>query len=157
MRIVKMYMTSLLQCAAGVSIVLGKHIAYFHQKWYRKYKFYYQNMASNSNAIPSDDSQNLTSENSSVDFALLASCNHTILSYGTFSFWSGFLSNGKRVIPEMVLNQYSKNPLGEGYKKLLPFTFPDEGLARKARISYPYIIHNTWCKDKMLNTNVIFR
>ena len=56
--------------------------------------------------------------------ALLANCNHTILSYGTFSFWSGFLSGGKRIIPSMILNRW-KNPLA---KKLGSFVFPDEGL-----------------------------
>ena len=62
-----------------------------------------------------------------TDLAVLASCNHTILSYGTFSFWSGFLAGGKRVIPKMVLrnNDPAKNPL---LGKLSPFTFPDEGL-----------------------------
>ena len=59
-----------------------------------------------------------------MDMALLASCNHTILSYGTFSFWSGFLSGGKRIIPSMILNKW-KNPLD---KKLGSFVFPDEGL-----------------------------
>ena len=37
-----------------------------------------------------------------LDLALLAACNHTILSYGTFTFWAGFLSGGgkgKRIIP----------------------------------------------------------
>ena len=59
-----------------------------------------------------------------MDMALLASCNHTILSYGTFSFWSGFLSGGKRIIPALILNNW-KNPLD---KKLGSFIFPDEGL-----------------------------
>jgi hypothetical protein len=31
-----------------------------------------------------------------VDLATLSQCNHTILSYGTFSFWAGFLSGGLR-------------------------------------------------------------
>ena len=34
------------------------------------------------------------------DLALLANCNHTIQSYGTFSYFAGFLANGYRVIPE---------------------------------------------------------
>ena len=59
-----------------------------------------------------------------MDMALLANCNHTILSYGTFSFWSGFLSGGKRIIPSMIINKWKK-PLD---KKLGPFVFPDEGL-----------------------------
>ena len=56
--------------------------------------------------------------------ALLASCNHTILSYGTFSFWSGFLSGGKRIVPSMIIYKWKK-PLD---KKLGSFVFPDEGL-----------------------------
>jgi len=37
-----------------------------------------------------------------LDLALLTACNHTILSYGTFGFWAGFLAgggSGMRVIP----------------------------------------------------------
>ena len=37
-----------------------------------------------------------------VDLALLSACNHTITSYGTYSFWAGFLGGsgkGLRVIP----------------------------------------------------------
>jgi hypothetical protein len=37
------------------------------------------------------------------DLALLAACNHTILTYGTFGFWAGFLAgggNGKRILPK---------------------------------------------------------
>jgi hypothetical protein len=62
-----------------------------------------------------------------VDFATLVQCNHTILSYGTFSFWSGFLSGGKRVIPAMVLNRGAdrKSPLDID---LPPFAMTDHGL-----------------------------
>jgi hypothetical protein len=38
-----------------------------------------------------------------MDLALLAACNHTILTYGTFGFWAGFLAgggNGKRILPQ---------------------------------------------------------
>ena len=65
-----------------------------------------------------------------MDMALLANCNHTILSYGTFSFWSGFLSGGKRIIPSMMLNRW-KTPLD---KKLGSFVFPDEGLVYESDI-----------------------
>ena len=37
-----------------------------------------------------------------IDLALLSACNHTITSYGTYSFWAGFLAGGgkgKRIIP----------------------------------------------------------
>ena len=42
----------------------------------------------------------LGSADSSQDLALLASCNHTIQSYGSFSYFAGFLANGLRIIPE---------------------------------------------------------
>ncbi len=38
-----------------------------------------------------------------MDLALLAACNHTILTYGTFGFWAGFLAGGgtgKRILPQ---------------------------------------------------------
>ena len=34
-----------------------------------------------------------------VDMAILSKCNFTILSYGTYSFWSGFLSGGPKILP----------------------------------------------------------
>ena len=34
------------------------------------------------------------------DLALLAACNHTILSYGTFGQWAGFLSGGRVIISD---------------------------------------------------------
>ncbi len=39
-------------------------------------------------------------DKSPYDLALLASCNHTILSYGSFGYFAGFLSNGYKIIPE---------------------------------------------------------
>ena len=59
-----------------------------------------------------------------IDMATLAICNHTILSYGTFSFWAGFLSGGKRIIPSMIINQM-RDPLKSN---LDAFTMTDEGL-----------------------------
>ncbi|XP_023345764.1 uncharacterized protein LOC111714792 [Eurytemora carolleeae] len=38
-----------------------------------------------------------------LDLALLAACNHTIVTYGTYTFWAGFLSGngtGTRVLPQ---------------------------------------------------------
>ena len=55
---------------------------------------------------------------------MLSKCNHTILSYGTFSFWAGFLCKGKRIIPSMIINQM-EDPLEHG---LHAFTMTDEGL-----------------------------
>ncbi len=34
------------------------------------------------------------------DLALMSLCNHTVISYGTFSFWSGFLAGGTVIKPE---------------------------------------------------------
>lgn len=41
-------------------------------------------------------------ESAGRDLSLLAACNHTILSYGTYTFWAGFLAGrgkGKRILP----------------------------------------------------------
>ena len=38
------------------------------------------------------------------DLSLLAACNHTIQSYGSYSFWAGFLAGkgkGKRMTPRL--------------------------------------------------------
>ena len=34
-----------------------------------------------------------------LDLAMMSRCNYTILSYGTFSFWSGFLGGGQKILP----------------------------------------------------------
>ena len=34
-----------------------------------------------------------------LDLAMMSQCNFTILSYGTYSFWSGFLSGGPKILP----------------------------------------------------------
>ena len=64
-----------------------------------------------------------------TDLAILSRCNHTILSYGTFSFWAGFLSGGKRIIPSMILSNYVSSPLDID---LDSFTMTDEGLEYEA-------------------------
>ena len=58
----------------------------------------------------------------------MAECNHTILSHGTYSFWAGFLANGYRVIPSMVLSRPSGVGVLESVDKLKPFDFSDKGL-----------------------------
>ena len=58
------------------------------------------------------------------DLAILARCNHTILSYGTYSFWAGYLSGGLRIIPKMILHR-KRNPLDITLKR---FTMPDEDI-----------------------------
>ena len=69
-------------------------------------------------------------ESAGTDLALMARCNHTVLSYGTFSFWSGFLAGGKRVMPH-ILDMMARdlNKIMEGQGDNLPtFMFPDEGV-----------------------------
>ena len=41
-----------------------------------------------------------TEDKSPYDFALLANCNHTIQSYGSFTYFAGFFSGGYKIIPE---------------------------------------------------------
>lgn len=53
----------------------------------------------------------LTSRSSSLDFALLASCNHTIGSRGTFSIWTARFAGG-HVITE---NSPSYKKFKDGY------------------------------------------
>ena len=35
------------------------------------------------------------------DMAVMSLCNHTILSYGTFGYWSGFLAGGSVIEPQL--------------------------------------------------------
>lgn len=42
----------------------------------------------------------LGSDNDALDLALLAACNHTIQSYGSFTYFAGFLANGVKIIPQ---------------------------------------------------------
>merc|ERR1711892_898675 len=36
------------------------------------------------------------------DLALVSSCNHTLIGYGTFGLWGGFLAGGEVVVPESL-------------------------------------------------------
>ncbi len=65
-----------------------------------------------------------------LDLAIMARCNYTILSYGTFSFFSGFLSGGPRIIPAHILNSVSgpKWKNGKPVKYQEPFFLTDVGL-----------------------------
>ena len=36
------------------------------------------------------------------DLALLSSCNHTLIGYGTFGLWGGFIAGGEVVLPETI-------------------------------------------------------
>ena len=35
-----------------------------------------------------------------MDLAVLASCNHSIVDYGTFGLWAGLLAGGQIVLPQ---------------------------------------------------------
>ena len=43
---------------------------------------------------------NPTDEFGQYDLALLASCNHTIQSYGSYTFFAGFLAGGLKIVPQ---------------------------------------------------------
>ena len=47
------------------------------------------------------------------DLALLAACNHTILSYGTFGQWGALLAGGKVVISDTAANTKEGRELKE--------------------------------------------
>ena len=62
------------------------------------------------------------------DLALLASCNHTIQSYGSFTYFAGFLAGGLKIIPEHFdeydpfnRNTMKKNPLDDNLPELYFF------------------------------------
>ena len=55
---------------------------------------------------------NSSEEYGRFDLALLASCNHTIQSYGSFSYFAGFLAGGLRIVPEHFseYDPFDRNP-----------------------------------------------
>ena len=97
-----------------------------------------------------------------IDLAMLSKCNHTILSYGTFSFWAGFLCKGKRIIPSMIINQ-TENPLKHS---LHPFTMTDEGLTYESnahkmdrmKLKSIFVLDVAWnklrCHSKILHIGI---
>ena len=45
------------------------------------------------------------------DLAVLAACDHTILTYGTYGFWAGFLAGkgrGRRIVPQFFPRYVSR-------------------------------------------------
>ena len=61
-------------------------------------------------------------EKAPYDLALLANCNHTIQSYGSFTYSAGFFANGIKIIPEHF-GQYrlpGQKPLNDPFEKPLP-------------------------------------
>ena len=68
-----------------------------------------------------------------LDMAIMSRCNYTILSYGTYSLWSGFLSGGPKILP-FHMNQ--QKILWEGnqpkpIKFQRPFMLTDAGIIPK--------------------------
>ena len=63
----------------------------------------------------------LTPKSSSMDFALLASCNHTIGSRGTYSIWASRFAGGE------ILTEFSRGykEFKEGYKSSSLFSKHD--------------------------------
>ena len=60
-----------------------------------------------------------------LDLAMMSRCNYTILSYGTFSFWAGFLSGGPKILP---VHYYHGHTVWENGKPLYqqePFLLTD--------------------------------
>jgi len=55
-----------------------------------------------------------TADDIGDDLALLAACNHTILSYGTFGQWAAFLSGGEVVISTTAAHTKEGRELREG-------------------------------------------
>ena len=78
-----------------------------------------------------DGSDSSINERDSVgfDMALMSRCNYTILSYGTYSFWSGFLSGGPKILPVHMLNY--KIEWNQDRPKYFqdPFYLPDVGIS----------------------------
>ena len=48
-----------------------------------------------------------------LDLAMMSRCNYTILSYGTYSYWAGFLSGGPKILP---VHYYQGHTVWEGGK-----------------------------------------
>ena len=80
------------------------------------------------------------------DLALLAICNHTIQSYGSYSYFAGFLAGGLRIIPEhfeeydnLKANILKKDPL----ENVLPELYFLEGIHVQ-----PSKNNHTWARKK---------
>ena len=57
------------------------------------------------------------------DMALMAMCNHTILSHGTFSYWAGFLAGGASIVPQHFAEYRTAGTMYEIFKKH-PLKYP---------------------------------
>lgn len=82
------------------------------------------------NAIIAGNGDFQTIWGAAYDLALMSRCNHTILSFGSYSFWAGFLAGGMRITPATYFNGAMSK-----LSKMKPFTLPDDGMALKHRRS----------------------
>ncbi|KAK6168941.1 hypothetical protein SNE40_020091 [Patella caerulea] len=57
------------------------------------------------NNIGTDDAVFIRGNTPEVDLAILASLNHTITSFGTFTFWAAWLANGTTVYPKTIVDE----------------------------------------------------
>ena len=62
-----------------------------------------------------------------TDMAIMSRCNFTVSSYGTFSFWSGFLSGGAKFLPTHYLGKTEWNGT-QPLKFQHPFYLTDMGV-----------------------------
>jgi hypothetical protein len=91
------------------------------------YKTWFQRMKQNFNTFMAGSGHVNNRKSVGLDLALLSRCNYTILSYGTFSFWGGFLSEGPKILPVHVLKTPKwKNDRPVKYQE--PFLLTDIGL-----------------------------
>ena len=68
--------------------------------------------------------------------AIMSRCNYTVLSYGTYSFWSGFLSGGPKILPFHMSRQkllWDENQPPKPLKYQEPFTLTDAGIVPKTQ------------------------
>ena len=69
-------------------------------------------------------------ESTGFDLATLAACNHTILSWGTFSFWAGFFAGGLRITPAMILkDRATPQRIRELNEDMSTMILPDFGMS----------------------------
>ena len=95
----------------------------------------------------------LPKNSAAVDLAVLSSCDHTIMSSGTFSYWAAYLANG-------IATYYVKHPApgSKLYKRCKPSThFLPQWVALEWMTFYScfFIINDTWVWWKY-KSNVIF-
>ena len=76
-----------------------------------------------------------------LDMAILSKCNYTVLSYGTYSFWSGFLSGGPKILPIHMSKQNiqwdGNQPQPLKYQR--PFILTDAGVVPKTQRERSYM------------------